>query len=100
MSYEIKLSPDVVAYLKQKNKTSLTLDIIVSGGGCCPTFETSQITYKKPQNDQLYLCEKSEGITVYVARLARVQTHVLQFELVTQVIGKRIEAVGLALKTH
>ncbi|MCK8059361.1 MULTISPECIES: hypothetical protein [unclassified Fusibacter] len=99
-SYRVKLAEEVVDHLSKKNVNILRLDILITGGGCCDTIESTQLTYKAPKNTDLYNEFDVDGVTVYVSKMARVTAPVLSFKLVKQLFVKTIEPTGLSIKSH
>lgn len=99
-TYHVKLTEEVMDHLSKKNVKVLRLDILITGGGCCDTIESTQVTHKAPKNIELYNEFDVEGVTVYVSKMARVTAPVLTFKLVKQLFVKTIEPTGLSIKSH
>lgn len=97
---DIKIDDNVVDYMTKKGKHTLTLDINKSGGGCCPTIEVVEISFKEPENLNAYKCYIEKGINVYVSKQARVTSPVLKFILSKTLFSKQIIPIGLTLKSH
>lgn len=94
----IAIDSDVHDFLTKKKKKALVLDISKSGGGCCPTYEVADITYKKPENEVLYIVSVIEEIEVYISKIATVTAPVLRFSLENVGFVKQIVVKGISLK--
>ncbi len=94
----ITIDPEVHAYLNKKKRTILALDLLISGGGCCPTFEVADIAYKKPENEALYNSYNIEEIEIYISKKVIVRAPVLRFSLEKMGMIKQIVPKGLSLK--
>ncbi|KNZ43407.1 hypothetical protein [Acetobacterium bakii] len=97
-SYGIKIDQTVLDYMKGKGKDVLTLDIILTGGGCCPTMEISEIEFRKPEKPDLYDVYEQNDTTLYISKEAKVITPTLHFILKNNFIGSTVEAEGLSVK--
>lgn len=97
---EIKITPEVMAYLKKKDKDQFTLDIRTSGGGCCPTIEVAEVIVKAPDNTALYNLYVQDGIHIYISKKARISVPVLKFILKKSFLMTDIQPIGLSLKKH
>lgn len=93
----IAIDSEVQDFLIKKKKKTLVLDISISGGGCCPTYEVADISYKKPENISLYNVSITDDIEVYISKMAIVSAPVLRFSLENGFV-KQIVAKGLNLK--
>ncbi len=91
------LSDDVIQLLKSKNKSNLTFDITVSGGGCCGFFELEDITYDQPKNPDYFYHEALSGIDVYVTKRARFVGSAVHFELLKGFLNKSVTVSGIQL---
>lgn len=98
-SLNIAIDQDVIDYLNKKKKKILVLDISQSGGGCCPTYEVMDITYKKPEDVALYNASTVEEIEIFITKKAIVAAPVLRFSLENSGLIKHIIAKGLHLKS-
>lgn len=94
----IAIDPDVRDFLTKKNKMMLVLDIFKSGGGCCPTYEVADITYKKPEQTMLYNLSIIDDIEVYISKMAIITAPILRFSLENKGFMKQITPKGLNLK--
>lgn len=95
---DIRISSEVAEYLSQKNKRDLTLTVHESGGGCCPTIESLDITLDAPSDSDGYRDFVVDGISVYLSARVRVIAPVLRFKLVKGFMSKEIVVEGLYLK--
>lgn len=98
--YEVRLSPELVEYLKNKRKHSITLDISTLGGGCCATFESEEITLSEPQDQTLYNKIEYGSIRVYISRKARIVAPVLHFKMHSGLLIKKIIVDGLSIRKN
>ncbi len=95
----IAIDPEVQEYLKKKKKNCLVLDILKSGGGCCPTYDVADISHKKPTDLSLYNTFEKEDIEIYISIKAIVSAPVLRFSIEKMGLVKQIVAKGLYLKS-
>lgn len=72
------IEPDLIEWLKEKNKNILTVGVIVTrGGGCCGGCAFTEIVfdYKKPKdNEENYLLFKENGLKIFVAKVLEKKT--------------------------
>lgn len=99
-SISIKFDENVVRYLEQKKRNTLTLTINISGGGCCPTIEVADIDFSPPEECDDYNKFNCENINVYISKKAKIITPVLRFKLEKNLFFCRIVPIGLNLKGH
>ncbi|WP_414151266.1 hypothetical protein ACIZ62_04055 [Acetobacterium carbinolicum] len=97
-SFKIKIDDTVLAYMSKKKKRDLTLTISSTGGGCCPTFEISEVSLKKPDQSDLFDIFQQNDVTVYISKNVKVIAPTLRFTLKKNLIGATIQAEGLGLK--
>lgn len=97
-SYGIKIDQSVLDYMNGKEKDVLTLDIILTGGGCCPTMEISEIEFRKPDKTNLYDVYQDNNITLYISKKAKVTAPTLHFILKKNFIGSTVEVEGISVK--
>lgn len=97
-SYGIKIDQSVLDYMDKKGKDVLTLDIILTGGGCCPTMEISEIEFRKPDKTDLYDVYEQNDITLYISKKAKITAPTLHFILKNKFIGSTIETEGISVK--
>ncbi|BEP28738.1 CC/Se motif family (seleno)protein [Helicovermis profundi] len=97
---KINLEKDVIDFMRKKNRTELTLTVRISGGGCCETFEISEIDLNKPSNIDLYNVFKIDDIDIYISKNTKISTPLLNFKLEKSLFSKNIIAVGVLLKKH
>lgn len=95
----IVIDPEVHAYLKKKTKNYLVLDILKSGGGCCPTYDVAEISYKKPEDTTLYRTSSIDGVEVFISNKVIINAPVLRFSLEHLGLMKQIVAKGIYLKS-
>lgn len=100
IQYDIKLSPELIEHLESKNKKHITLDINVLGGGCCPTFESEEITLSKPKDESHYDKFEYDSLRVYISSKARVVAPVLHFKLRSGLLMKKIIVDGLSIRKN
>lgn len=94
----IKIEDTLRDYLNKKQKKTLRLDIKITGGGCCDTFEMAEVETTPPENTGLYHEEHVDDITVYVSKRAKVLS-TLVFKLQKTLFLNTIEVSGLSLIT-
>lgn len=94
----IKIDQSVLTHMAKKGKNSLTLNIHISGGGCCPTFEVSEVEMEAPDNVDGYNHFVQDGINVYVVKTAKITAPVLRFTLEKSLLSKKIVPAGLILR--
>lgn len=99
-SFKLKIDDTVLAYMHKKRKSNLTLTISSTGGGCCPTFELSEVSLTKPDQLEVFDIFHQNDITVYISKNARVIASVLHFRLKNNLIGATIQVEGLSLKNR
>ena len=99
-SFSIKIDQNVLNYMKKKRKEILTLDIITTGGGCCPTFEIAEVDLLKPKQPELFDDYEQDNITLYISKKAKIPAKTLQFKLEKKLFGATILVEGLSLKKH
>jgi len=97
-SFKIKIDDAVLAYMNKKRKKDLTLTISSTGGGCCPTFEISEVSLIKPDRLESFDIIQQNDVTVYISKNAKVIASTLHFMLKKNLIGATIQAEGLSLK--
>ena len=95
----IAIDPEVQAYLIKKKKNCLVLDILKSGGGCCPTYDVTEISYKKPVDSTLYRSTFIEGVEIFISNKVIINAPVLRFALEKSGLMKQIVAKGIYLKS-
>lgn len=95
----IVIDPEVKAYLIKKKKNCLVLDILKSGGGCCPTYDVADISHKKPDDLTLYNTYTTDDIEIHISIKAIVSAPVLRFSIEKMGLIKQIVAKGLYLKS-
>lgn len=95
----IAIDPEVQAYLKKKKKNCLVLDISKSGGGCCPTYDVADISYKKPDDLTLYNTFNKDDLEIYISNKVIINAPVLRFSLENIGLIKQIIAKGIYLKS-
>jgi hypothetical protein len=95
----ILIDLEVLAFLEKKNKKCLVLDITRSGGGCCPTYEVADISFKKPDDSSLYNTFFKDDIELYITNNAIIIAPVLRFSLERTGLMKQIVAKGIYLKS-
>ncbi len=100
MNYEIKIDDTLLAYLKKKNKSIISLTVNTSGGGCCPTIEVADVEIREPSNLNDYNKYEAHGVSVFVSKNARVTAPVLRFQLKKSLFVSNIIPIGLSLKGH
>ena len=98
--YEVRLSPELIEYLKNKRKHSITLDISTLGGGCCETFESEEITLSQPEDERSYNKIECDSIWVYISSKARVVAPVLHFRMHSGFLMKKIIVDGLSIRKN
>jgi len=91
------LTEEVIQHLTSKNKSNLTFDITLSGGGCCGFFELEDISLEKPKNLEHYYHENISEIDVYVTKRARFVGSAVQFNLLKGFLNKSITVSGIKL---
>lgn len=96
----IKLDSDVIDYLEKRNKNTITLIIKISGGGCCPTFESADIELKTPEHLHNYYHIEQDDLHFYIMKTAKISAPVLRFALEKSFLSKTIVPLGLSLKKH
>lgn len=99
-SINIKFDENVLSYLEQKKRNTLTLTINISGGGCCPTIEVADIDFSPPEELGDYNKFECDNINVYISKRAKILTPVLRFKLEKNLFFSRIVPIGLSLKGH
>ena len=97
-SFKLKIDAAVLAYMHKKGKNDLTLTISSTGGGCCPTFELSEVSLIKPDQLEAFDIFQQNDITVYISKNAKVIASVLHFMLKKNLIGATIQVEGLSIK--
>lgn len=95
----IAIDPEVQAYLIKKKKICLVLDILKSGGGCCPTYDVTEISYKKPVDATRYRSTFIEGVEIFISNKVIINAPVLRFSLENSGLMKQIVAKGIYLKS-
>lgn len=88
-SFELKIDNAVLDYMRKKRKSNLTLTISSTGGGCCPTFEVSEVSLVKPDQLDEFNIFKQNDVTLYISKNARVIRSTLHFILKKNLIGQR-----------
>ncbi|TYC88198.1 hypothetical protein FXB42_00875 [Acetobacterium wieringae] len=97
-SFELKIDNAVLDYMRKKRKSNITLTISSTGGGCCPTFEVSEVSLVKPNRLDEFNIFKQNDVTLYISKNARVIRSTLHFILKKNLIGATIQVEGLSLK--
>lgn len=97
-SFELKIDNAVLDYMRKKRKSNITLTISSTGGGCCPTFEVSEVSLVKPDQLDAFDIFKQNDVTLYISKNARVIRSTLHFMLKKNLIGATIQVEGLSLK--
>ena len=98
LNITIVIDPKVQAQLKNKKKKCMVLDISKSGGGCCPTYDVADISFKIPEDVTLYHTMVQDDLEIFISKKATVITPVLRFSLEKMGLIKQIVARGLLLK--
>ncbi len=96
----IKISEDVIGFLNKKGKKSITLKVLTSGGGCCPTFEIPEVTTSIPENKGIFNHEYIDGIDVYIGKNVKILARFLTFSLSNTKFPKKIIPNGITYKKH
>ncbi len=96
----VKVDPEVKAFLSKKNKSCITLEIITSGGGCCPTMELPEISYVSPKEKEKFQYVKVDDLDIYVGNNVRITAPQLKFTLSSMMFLKKIEVAGITYKKH
>ncbi len=99
LNMTIVIDPEVQVQLKKKKKKSMVLDISKSGGGCCPTYDVVDISFKTPEDVTLYHSIVQDDLEIYISKKATVNAPVLRFSLEKTGLIKQIVARGLLLKS-
>jgi len=97
-SYNIEIDQPVLDYLKRKRKNVLTLEISTTGGGCCPTFEISEVNPTVPDKTELFNVYQQNDIIIYISKNAKVIAQTLHFTLKKNLFGATIQVDGIFLK--
>ena len=66
---ELTLTPDLKEWLAKKGKNTLTIDLLISRGGCCGgcAYKETVINYGQPKDDPgKYLLFEEDGLKAYV----------------------------------
>lgn len=95
---EIKISEQGQDYLNKRGYKIITLEITTSGGGCCPTFESYEISFKPPDGIEHFHVFDVDQIKVYLDKKAKVITPILQFDVEKKLLFSKWIVTGLALK--
>ena len=95
----IAIDPEVQAYLNKKKRKILVLDLLKSGGGCCPTYDVTEISYKKPVDTTLYRSTFIEGVEIFISNKVIINAPVLRFSMENLGLIKQIVARGIYLKS-
>ncbi len=94
----IKISDAGLDYLERKQHNVITLEIEITGGGCCPTYEVEDIYFKQPDHLDKFNVSEFNGITLYIDKNVKVITPVLQFDVEKTLIFEKMIVKGLGLK--
>ena len=97
-SFAIKIDQKVLDYMNKKRKSVLTLNISTTGGGCCPTFEISEVTLAKPDHPDLFDIYQQNAVTLYISKKTKVTASMLHFTFKKNLIGATILVEGISLK--
>lgn len=97
-SFKVKIDNTVLDYMRKKRKSNLTLTISSTGGGCCPTFEVSEVSLVKPDRLDEFDMFQQNDVNLYISKNARVISSTLHFKLKKNLIGATIQVEGLSLK--
>lgn len=97
MSINISIEEGVLNYIEKKNVDCLSVDITMSGGGCCPTFEMAEINLRRPKDLSKYDAYQSNGINIYVEKKAIINS-TLVFSLQKNFLTSSIIVSGLSLR--
>ncbi|HEY5556534.1 CC/Se motif family (seleno)protein [Acetobacterium sp.] len=97
-SYKMEIDQPVLDYMKRKRKNVLTLEISSTGGGCCPTFEISEVNLITPDKTELFNVYRQNDITLYISKNAKVIAQTLHFTLKKNLFGTTILVDGIFLK--
>ncbi|WP_296558917.1 hypothetical protein [uncultured Acetobacterium sp.] len=96
--YTVSVDNEVIEFMKKMDKKELKLDIILTGGGCCPFFDVSEIDFGKPEQADLYDVYEQDDIKLNISKKTKVIEPVLHFKLKEKFGGEMIYVEGLDVK--
>lgn len=96
-NFSISLDEKLMAYLTKKRKAVLTLTVVKSGGGCCPTFEIANVDVNQPSSLENYTHFEHQGISIYISNNTRIIASTLSFKLNKTLFIKDITVSGISL---
>lgn len=94
----VELDPKVLEFLKKKNRHCLTLNVLQSGGGCCPTIDSVELNYNEPKELEKYHHLELDGIQIYVGKEVKILAAKLHFVLEKSLFGLSIVPVGIQVR--
>nr|WP_320025429.1 hypothetical protein [uncultured Acetobacterium sp.] len=96
--YAVSVDNEVIEYMNKLDKKELKLDIILTGGGCCPFFDVSEIDFGKPDQPDLYDVYEQDDIKLNISKKTKVIDPILHFKLKEIFGGEMIYVEGIDVK--
>ncbi|MDK2940795.1 MAG: hypothetical protein PWP56_308 [Acetobacterium sp.] len=96
--YAVSVDNEVIEYMKKMDKKELKLDIVLTGGGCCPFFDVSEIQFAKPDQPDLYDVYEEADIKLNISKKTKVIEPLLHFKLKEVFGGEMIYVEGIDVK--
>lgn len=96
--YTVSVDNEVIEFMKKMDKKELKLDIVLTGGGCCPFFDVSEIELAKPDQPDLYDVYEEADIKLNISKKTKVTEPILHFKLKETFGGEMIYVEGIDVK--
>lgn len=94
----IIISEQVKAYLKKKNISCLTLNMVIAGNGCCGGYAIPQVSYEYPEDAKKYEYVLVDNIDVYIHKSAIDDDDIkLEFVLRRYLLHEYIDVEGIRI---
>lgn len=77
----IKFDEEVIKYMNKKNKTSIMVTMVRSGGGWCGSLLIPDLELRAPVELENYIKYTENGMDVYLHKNVKVAAPVIRFRL-------------------
>lgn len=77
----IKFDEEVIKYMSKKNKSSIMVTMVKSGGGWCGSLSIPDLELRAPEELKNYIKYTENGIDVYLHKNVKVTAPVIRFRL-------------------